>query len=56
MESLVTILLLLVIAFYVFRVINPKFDWNTETHERLLWYNDPFDSCKRKAVNLGRVK
>lgn len=56
MESLLIVLLLLVVIFYVFTVINPKFDWNYETGEKLLWFNDPFDSLRRKAVTLWKTK
>jgi hypothetical protein len=55
MESLLIMLLLLVLM-YVLAVINPKFDWNYETGEKLLWFNDPFDSLKRKAVTLWKTK
>ncbi len=56
MEQLIVLLLLLAIGIYVFRVIDPKIDWNYETGEKLLWYNDPFDSCKRKVVTIGIAK
>ena len=58
MESVELVFLLLVLFLLIFtwRTINPKFDWNYETGEKLLWYNDPFDSCTRKAVTLWRKK
>jgi hypothetical protein len=55
MESLLIMLLLLGLM-YVLAAINPKFDWNYETGEKLLWFNDPFDSLKRKAVTLWKTK
>lgn len=55
MENLSVLLLLLVLIFVYFK-INPKFDWNYETGEKLLWFNDPFDSLKRKAVTLWKTK
>lgn len=54
MEELGVLLLLFVLGF-AFARINPKFDWNYETGEKLLWFNDPFDSLKRKAVTLWKT-
>jgi hypothetical protein len=54
MENLSVLLLLLVLIFVYFK-INPKFDWNYETGEKLLWFNDPFDSLRRKAVTLWKT-
>lgn len=36
--------------------INPKLDFNTETGDKLLWYNDITDSMKRKFTTLWRIK
>ena len=50
------VLLLVVVVIYVYILIDPKLDWNYETSEKLLWFNDPFNSLKRKAVTLWRKK
>jgi hypothetical protein len=54
--ELMFVILFAFLLILTWRTINPKLDWNYETGERLLWYNDPFDSCTRKAVTLWRVK
>lgn len=41
---------------FAYTKINPKLDWNYDTGERILWYNDPFDLCTRKAVILYKKK
>ena len=56
LELAVFCLLILCIVFYVWRVVDPKLDWNYETGERLLWYNDPFDIYSRKSVKLWTKK
>lgn len=58
MESveIMFVLLILLLLIFAWKTVNPKLDWNYETGEKLLWYNDPFDLCKRKAVVLWRTK
>lgn len=48
------IFLMVFLLFYVWFEINPKIDYNTETSEYLLWYNDPFDCKARKVITLWR--
>lgn len=40
---------------YIWRTIDPKLDNNYETGDLLLWYNDPFDKCERKAIKLWKI-
>lgn len=56
--DIITILVFLFIPIYLWIIINPKLDWNYETGERLLWYNDPFDLYfrSRKSIVLYRKK
>jgi hypothetical protein len=58
MESvdLMFFILLVVLVIFAYVRINPKLDWNYQTGDRLLWFNDPFDSCKRKAITIWRRK
>lgn len=58
MESveLMFLLLILLLLIYAWKTIDPKLDWNYETEERILWYNDPFDCYKRKSIRLWRSK
>lgn len=57
MEQLaVYVLLFAIVAIYVYKIIDPKTDWNYETGDKLLWFNDPFDSCRRKAVTISKGK
>lgn len=49
-------LLFFFLLIYCWRVINPKLDWNYETDERLLWYNDPFDLYSRKSIVLFKKR
>lgn len=55
----VEIAIVAVILFVIingWNILNPKLDWNFETEERLLWYNDPFDHFTRKSIRLYRKK
>ncbi len=55
MEQLaIYVLLFAIVAVYVYKIIDPKLDHNYETGDMLLWFNDPFDSCIRKAVTIRR--
>lgn len=58
MESVELMFIIAVFLFLIFswRTVNPKMDWNYETGERLLWYNDPFDSCERKSIVIWKNK
>ena len=58
MESveLMFIILFVFLLIYAWKTINPQFDWNYYTGEKLLWYNDPFDSCQRKVIILWKNK
>ena len=58
MESveLMFIILLVLCLFFAWIKINPKLDWNYQTGDKLLWYNDPFDSCFRKAITIWKRK
>lgn len=52
-------ILLLLISFssiFIWSIINPKLDWNYETDERILWYNDPFDNHTRKSIVIYKKK
>ena len=50
------IVLLILVVYLIAIVTNPKFDWNYETGEKLLWFSDPFNSFKRKSVTLWKSK
>ncbi len=41
---------------YIYSKIDPKVDWNYETGDRLLWYNNPFDHYRRSSVKLWTTK
>ena len=58
MESveMMFLLLAILVILFAYKRIDPKLDWNYETGERILWYNDPFDSCQRKAIILWKKK
>jgi hypothetical protein len=58
MESvdLMFFILLLVVVIFAWQKINPKLDWNYQTGDKLLWFNDPFDSCQRKAITIWKRK
>jgi len=55
MELAFLFLIFLVLCYGIAR-IDFKLDWNYETGERILWFNDPFDSCTRKFFVLYRKK
>lgn len=50
--SVVLIIILLFTLYTVFKQINIKFDWNYETGERLLWFNNPLNIYERKVIVL----
>lgn len=52
MEKSLLFLLILLVLVFAWKHIDPKIDWNYETGERLLWYNDPFDIYRRKRIVL----
>lgn len=58
MESveLMFIIAVLFLLVFAWRTIDPKLDWNCETKEKLLWYNDPFDSYTRKPIVIWKSK
>lgn len=47
---------IVIFIIYCLRIINPKLDWNYETEEKILWYNDPFDHCIRKTIVVYKKK
>ncbi len=49
-------ILILFLLIYCWFIIDPKLDWNYETGERLLWYNDPFGLYLRKSIVLYKKK
>lgn len=52
----IPVVVLAIVLFLAWRAIDPKLDWNYETGERLLWYNDPFDVYYRKSIVLYTKK
>jgi hypothetical protein len=56
MEFLFYYIFSFILIVYVWSFISPKLDWNFETKERLLWYNDPFDHFTRKFIVLYKKK
>lgn len=56
MEQTLIFLGVLALLVYTWKKINPILDYNTETEEEILWYNDPFNSCKRKFITLWKTK
>lgn len=54
-ELVLLLFLLLVFAFAIDK-LKLKFDWNYETGELMLWYNDPFDIYMRKFTVIYRKK
>lgn len=53
--ELVFLALIVFLLIFMYKVINPKIDINTETGHYILWYNDPFDIYARKAIQLWKV-
>lgn len=47
-------LLVLFLLIYTWRIIDPKVDDNYETGEKLLWFNNPFNLCKRERITLWK--
>lgn len=54
--ELMSLILFILVAIFTYNKINPSLDWNYETGEKLLWFNNPFDSWKRKAIVLWKKK
>lgn len=52
MAGTLIFLFLLACFLYVLIAMNPKLDWNYETEERILWFNDPFNYGLRKSIVL----
>lgn len=50
------ILLLVAGIVYIYFEVDPKIDFNTETGDYLLWYNDPSDQKIRKSIPLWKAK
>lgn len=48
--------LLVVLVIFTYVKIDPKLDWNYQTGDKLLWFNDPFDSCQRKAITIWKKR
>lgn len=55
-ESIILMMGFLFLLIYLWKTIDPKLDWNEETGERILWYNDPLDLCTRKSFTLFFIK
>lgn len=54
--ELMFVLLIVFLLIFVWRYMNPKIDYNTETEHYLLWYNDPLDYGERKVITLWKRK
>lgn len=54
MDQLFVIACIIGLIFTVMEV-DPKLDYNYETEERILWYNDIFDNFTRKFVRLWKI-
>lgn len=54
MDQLFVILCIIAVTFVLMEV-DPRLDYNYETEERILWYNDILNGFTRKFITLWKV-